>query len=97
MKLREGYKRIAIRCAERGVYGEYFVRTPESMESARKVVGVLFLFYGICSNGNEGIALTEHTREAECFRDVSYDMMLLADMTSRAVDYHDYLQRMWAL
>ncbi|EPY06177.1 hypothetical protein PAALTS15_15696 [Paenibacillus alvei TS-15] len=56
-----------------------------------------FFFYGICSNGNEGIALTEHTREAECFRDVSYDMMLLADMTSRAVDYHDYLQRMWAL
>lgn len=44
MKLREGYKRIAIRCAERGVYGEYFVRTPESMESARKVVGVLFFF-----------------------------------------------------
>ncbi|KJB85258.1 hypothetical protein AZ66_25760 [Paenibacillus sp. E194] len=61
-------------------------------------MGVLFLFFmGICSNGNAGIALTEHSREAECFRYVSYDMMLLADMTSRAVDYHDYLQRMWAL
>lgn len=43
MKLREGYKRIAIRVTERAVYVE-FVRTLVSMESARKVVGVLFLF-----------------------------------------------------
>lgn len=46
MKRREGYKRIAIRVAEQGVYVEHTLSTPKSMESARKVVGVLFLFYG---------------------------------------------------
>lgn len=36
-------------------------------------------------------------RFADRFRLVSYDIMALADLTSRAVGYDDYLQRMWAL
>lgn len=28
---------------------------------------------------------------------VSYDIMTLEDMISRALDYYNYLQRMWAL